>query len=134
MRTHVEKFVKHFCASVDLEDPERTVHGGPFEVDGIVFSIIYNEHINNSMMFLYVDFGYAPSKNEATVYYELLKQNYITFAGKGPAYTISPITGSVIYIEHFFLDQITPAEFVGILAHLSARAKEWQKTFFLDAS
>ena len=132
MRSEYDKLINDFCQVVGLEDEEYVRDGGAFEVDGVVSSLIYNEQASTELMFLYVDFGMLPPELEAAASCELLKRNFLTFTGKGPAFTISPITGRVVYVEHFQLDSTDAEQLARALSRLTVEANDWRKTYFLS--
>ncbi len=129
-----ELVINEFCERVGLQDSEYARNGGAIEIDGAVFSFIYDDKTNADVMFLYVDFGLPPAENEATVYYDLLKRNFLMFAGKGPAFTISPITGHVVYVEHFRLEEVTPDLLAQAAIGKAKEAMDWRTTHFLSGA
>jgi hypothetical protein len=104
--------------------------GGAIQIAGVVFSFIYDAEIDSRLMILYTDFGEPPAEREATVYYELLKRNFV--AGKGPVFTVSPITGHVVHVEHFRLDELTAALLAGRMASMAEEANDWRLTHFMS--
>lgn len=131
MRSQFERLIADFTALVNLSDAPHLANGGAFSVDDVAFSLIYNEDAGLDRFFLYADFGMPPADKEKDAYHALLQHNFMQFAGKGPAYTISPFTGHVVYIEHFTLDATTPEALANALASIAGQARDWSHSFFL---
>jgi hypothetical protein len=132
MRAAFDALVDEFCALTHLQDPEYVRQGGTIELDGVHFSLIHDVRANEELFFLYVDFGAPPAEREATVYYELLKRNFLSFTGKGPAFTISPVTGHVVYVEHFALGRALARDVADAVLRLAEQALDWRQTQFLS--
>ncbi len=132
MRNQFERLVTHFTELVHLSDTAHIAQGGVFAVDDIPFSFIYNEAADMGRFFVYADFGKPPADKEKDAYYELLKHNFMEFAGKGSMFTISPVTAHVVYIESFVLDITSAEELANALASISAQARDWRETWFLS--
>lgn len=132
MNPKYETLIEDFCALVNLDDAQHIVQGGAIEVNGVVFSFIHNPAIDMGLLFLYTDFGPPPLEYQAAVYGELLKHNFMHFAGKGPAFTISPFTGHVVHVEHFPIETTVPQLLASTMAYMADQAKDWKATRFLS--
>ncbi|MDO9435198.1 CesT family type III secretion system chaperone [Hydrogenophaga sp.] len=132
MRNQFERLVTHFTNLVHLSDTAHVAQGGVFAVDEIPISLIYNEAADIGRFFVYADFGKPPADKEREAYYELLKHNFMEFAGKGSMFTISPVTAHVVYIESFALDTTSAEEVANSLASISTHARDWRETYFLS--
>ena len=131
MSERYERLVADFCSLVGL-DPEYVHHGRAIAVDGIDCCLVHNDEAGADMLFLYVDFGPPPMERQDAVLYELLKRNYLQFAGKGPSFTISPVTGHVVYVEHFRLGETRPELLASSMSYLASLATDWRETHFLS--
>ena len=134
MRNQFERLVTEFVDLVHLSDAENVAQGGVFAVDDFPFSLIYNEAADMGRFFVYADFGKPPADKEKDAHHELLKHNFMGFAGKGPMFTISPITAHVVYIETFVLDSTSGEQLANALATIAAQARDWKETYFLSGS
>jgi Tir chaperone protein (CesT) family len=126
MSQSFKELIGSLCALVKLEDPQHILHGGPIDVDGVVFSLIHDEASDPQHMWIYGDFGFAPLEDLASAYAKLLQRNYLTFESNGPVYSLSPHTGTVICMERVALDGISAGELASTLAYLAAQASAWQ--------
>jgi hypothetical protein len=126
------KTIEDFCAACGLEDPERILHGGPIAVDEVVFSLIHSENIDPDLLFVYSEFGDLPAGREAQACRALLEANLLLYTGKGPAFTVSPETGRVVFAEHFRLDEISGEQLRDALTRTADQAKKWRGNHFLD--
>lgn len=132
MRNQFERLVAQFADLVRLSDAAHIAQGGVFAVDDIPISLIYNEAAGMDRFFAYVDFGMPPADKEKDAYYELLKHNFMAFTGKGSMFTVSPVTAHVVYVETFALDTSSAEELANALAIMSAEARDWRQTYFLN--
>lgn len=131
MRNEFDLFVRDFCELVGLPDAQAAINGGPISVNGVVFSVIFDDRAGPDRLFMYGDFGPLPSDKRAQALEELMKHNFLHFTGRGPCFSFSPITGHVVYIETFSLDRDTPEALADAMAAVSAMATEWRGTYFL---
>lgn len=131
MRRQYDVLVEEFARLVDLSDPAYVRDGGAIEIAGVLFSFIHDVQVDPALMFLHTDFGPPPAQREATVYFELLKRNFVAFAGRGPAFIVSPLTGHVVCIEQFPLGEITAPVLAERMASLAEEANDWRVTHFL---
>jgi len=132
MREQFERLIGDFCRLVNLDDAASVANGSAIEVEEVVFSFIHNMEADQDSLFLCVDFGFPPEEKEATVYYELLKRNFMAFAGKGQTYTISPLNGHVVYVERFPVEGTTGEMLAQASTDLMAEARNWRETRFLS--
>ncbi|MDB5765074.1 MAG: hypothetical protein JWQ21_4069 [Herminiimonas sp.] len=131
-RKYFEKLIEEFCALGEVEGASGIVQGGPVAVNGVVFSLIYNEAVQKDVMFVYCDFGAAAIGREAEVYRALLETNLLLYPVNGPMYTVSPETGRVVFVNRYWLEHLNPQGLGNILAHLSDKAKNWREDQFLE--
>lgn len=134
MRNQFERLVADFTRLVHLPDTEHVTQGGVFAVDEIPFSLIYNEAAGMGRFFVYADFGKPSAHREKDAYHELLKHNFMDFAGTGAMFTISPVTEHVVHITALELDSTSGEQLANTLATLSARAHDWRATHFLSGA
>ena len=127
-----DTLIAEFCALVNLTDVQHVRDGGAVELNDVLFSFTYDPRAGGNTFFLHVDFGAPPQEREATAYYELLRRNFVIFAGKGPAFTISPVTGHVVYVEQFSLATARAADMAETVVNIVEQAVDWRETRFLS--
>ena len=132
MKDSFRHLINDLCKAAGLADPKRVEQGESIQVDGVECAILHHDELAPDLAFAYVAFGAAPARDQARIYEMLLQQNYLGFAGKGPCFTISPISGHVVYVEHARIDQTSGRELLARLGHLAARAVEWRLNHFLE--
>ena len=130
-RHRYANLIEEFCKLSRLSDPATIMQGGPIEVNGIKFSMIYSEKINPDLMFIYCDFGDPPMGRDSDVYRVLLKQNLFFYKGSGPVFAISPDTGRILLAQYERLDEMTSNALLHRLSQLSIQAQSWRKDPFL---
>lgn len=123
--------IEKFCKLSRLSNPAAIMQGGPIEVDGIKFSLIYSEKIDPDLMFIYCDFGDPPVGRASDVYRALLKQNLFLYKGSGPVFAMAPDTGRVLLAKYERMDEITPDALLYRLSQLSTQAQSWRKDPFI---
>ncbi len=119
-----------FCELSQLSNPAAIMQGGPIEVNGIKFSLIYSEKTDPNLMFIYCDFGAPPLGRDSDVYRVLLKQNLFLYKGNGPVFAISPDTERVLLAQYERMDEITPDALLHRLSQLSIQAQSWREDPF----
>jgi hypothetical protein len=127
-----ESLIDEFCALAGLQDARHVRSGGAVALKDILFSITHDRIAAQDTFFLHIDFGPPPEKREATVYYELLKRNFVLVSGRGAAFTISPVSGHVVYVEQFSLVTARAADLVETIAQMVEQAIDWRSTHFLS--
>lgn len=132
MRDQFDKLMQAFCQLVKLPDARPVIEGTSFDVDGTPCAILFNDKVAADRCFVHAEFGQPPADNEARVFYELLRHNFASSADTGPNYTVSTLTGRVVYVEHFRLDTLQADALADAIANIAARASDWRKTQFLS--
>jgi hypothetical protein len=132
MREQFNKLMAAFCQLVKLPDAQAFIEGASFDVDGTNCAILFNEKVTADRCFVHADFGQPPAENEAQVFYELLRQNFAGATDPGPTYTISTLTGHVVYVENFALATVQAGALADAVANIAAKAGDWRKTRFLS--
>src|SRR5438309_10908831 len=128
MRIQFETVVRELCELAKLDDPAYVIRGGSVEANGVTFSLVHDELLDESKAFLFVAFGGPPERREASAYFELLKRNFLTFASGGPIFTVSPFTGEIVLVESFPLDSVTAQEILHAAVRHTEAALDWRKT------
>lgn len=129
MSDRFQQLIKNFCESAGLGNPERMTKGDAFDLNGVIFAVACEPEANAKAMLVYADFGPVPADNEAYAYYQLLRENHLSFAVKGSSFTVSSVTGNVVYVEPFDLDKTTADSLGDALLEIVAQAKRWRAEF-----
>jgi hypothetical protein len=127
-----ESLIQEFCSFGHLNDVDFIARGGSFEYNDILFSWVHDPALDPHTVFLCVAYGPPPAEREATVYYELLRRNFLNFAGSGPQFTLSPVTGEVVLVERFDLRTATPEDLFRAVVYQRDAAADWRSTRFLE--
>lgn len=123
--------IEKFCKLSWLHDAAAIMAGGPIEVDGNRFSLIYNETANLDALFIYCECGDPPLNLDIQTYRLLLKKNLFFYQDpNGPVFSISPDTDKIILVQHELLNSITAEVLSNKLILLSAQAKNWRDDLF----
>jgi hypothetical protein len=122
-----QQLIADFCQAAGLNSPDHVARGTAIEVDGTFLSLAPGGGDDAQHLLLYADFG-APPDNEAThdAYQALLQQNYLIFP-QGGAFTLSPASGNVIYIQRITIDAYTGQQLANVMAYLAGKATEWRR-------
>ena len=129
-RQHYEELIKQLCELTKIDEAQSIIDGGPLAVNEVIFSLHNPVQINQGVLLIYCDFGEVAAGREAEAYRALLETNMLMFAASGPMYTISPLTGRVIFANHYAVTDFDARSLRNTLAHLAGKAKEWRKTHF----
>jgi hypothetical protein len=119
------ELIKSFSKYVGLEDAEWLLKGNPLDVDGVAFNVLHKSGMGKTY-YVFADFGDVPLGEEETIYQNLLEANLGMYGGNGPAFSLSPKTGHVLYGECHPLNDATPAKLAEVLAQLATRIKKWR--------
>jgi hypothetical protein len=131
MAQSFDELITEVCAVIGFKEPQRLIDGEAIFLNDVMFSIIHEQEIDPNRIYIFVTFGQLPQKNRIKVVEELLKENH-GFRGKGPGFTISPVTGKVVYALHIPLDKTEPVAMANIMGSLATSACKWRETFLLD--
>ncbi|WP_136417434.1 CesT family type III secretion system chaperone [Herbaspirillum sp. ST 5-3] len=122
------KLIEDFCADCGM-DPALLMDGGPIGIDGVNFSLVFNESVDPDLLFIYCVFGEIEAGKGLEVYRNLLKTNMYLYDGAGPVFTLCSLTGRVILARHCRLDQLGVKELSEILTTDTTQAKTWQAEY-----
>jgi hypothetical protein len=128
MKDRFQQLISEFCDLAGA-DPQKMIKGDAFEMQGVTFAVEYRPKANERVVLVYADFGAVPANNEAYAYYQLLRENHLSFAVKGASFTVSSATGNVVYAEHFDLAKTTAESFGDALLEIAVQAKRWRAEF-----
>jgi len=126
-----ERLIRDFCELSSLSDHEAIGRGAPLDVGGITCSITASRYDDANALVLYCEFGAVPAGRESAIYEELLVQNFVGAPDSGVMFGFSPVARNVICIQQLRARDVTAQRLVDILHHLSEKAGEWRRTYFL---
>jgi len=108
MKKKFDKLVHEFCSAIDLPNPEKIIAGNPFTINQVVFSLTHLQQVDETLLFVHVDFGDIPEGGEIEAYYELLRENFFEFPMTNASFGISPETGRVVYAAAYPIEDMSP--------------------------
>lgn len=120
------KLIEDFCANCGM-DQALLMDGDPFEIDGVNFSLVFDESVDPDLLFIYCACGEIEAGKELEAYRDLLEANMHLYDGAGPIYALCPATGRVLLVRHYRLDQLGVEELNALLFTAVVQAKTWQE-------
>ncbi|MBN9473201.1 MAG: molecular chaperone Tir [Bordetella sp. SCN 67-23] len=128
-----EALIRAFCALCGIEgEADNLLKGGPLAVNDVVFSISHNAEISPHAILIYCDFGTVEEGREAEAYRALLEANMVMYSANGPMYTVSPLTGRVVFANSYPLEALDARALRNVLARLAGMSKAWHQSQFLQ--
>lgn len=125
-------FIDQVCKLVNIKDPERMYESADLDVDGVKFTVVDHSRDERFCLALFGDFGQVPKNNlRAPALQRLMEINLWMFGINTPHFSVNPETDHVLLIGHFDAQDLMPEDLLKMLGQFSAKAKEWQKTYFL---
>ncbi len=118
--------IRTFGGALGLPEPEKLANNTPFSINDILFCFRKPPSESNQPLMLFVDFGPIPKGNEAAVYYQLLRENYLEFPTKNASYCVSSRTGNVVYARAFDIDAMTVDTLTAIVTKLVEQVRYWR--------
>jgi hypothetical protein len=115
-----------FGSALGLAEPEKLARNTPFSVNDIVFCFRKPGAESDQLLMLFVDFGPIPKGNEAAVYYQLLRENYLEFPTRNASYCVSSCTGNVVYARAVALEAMTVDTLIEVVAKLVEQVRYWR--------
>lgn len=114
MNPQYQMIVSEFCALVQLEDAQRIADEASFEVDGVTFALSCREFRDSDSFLLIADVA-TLGEDTAHLSRELLSRSLREMVARNACYCISDVTGAVLHLQRFFIQQITPQALVNHL-------------------
>jgi hypothetical protein len=118
--------ITEFCKAAGLDSPDHVARGTAIDVDGTFLSLAPEGSGDTGHLLLYADFGAPPDHETQRAHQVLLEQNYLIFP-QGGAFTLSPASGNVIYIQRLAIDAYTGQQLANVMAYLAGKATEWRR-------
>jgi hypothetical protein len=127
-RNHFVNLIVGYCEQVGIESPMDIVHGTPIQTDGVLFSLVYSERLDPSLILIVGDAGDAPQSDDD--HEALLLQNFAFAMRGGPAFSMSPDSGRLLLIQSEDLAKLTPPLLAKRMEELAAHARQWREPSF----
>ncbi|GAA4034760.1 CesT family type III secretion system chaperone [Actimicrobium antarcticum] len=127
MATTFGELIEGFCRLKNLDYVTELAAGAPLSVDGTCCALIHNDMLDADVVFLYVEYAYAPLDRLSEIYQHLLRQNHLSFDGLGPGYCISPTTGKIVEVTRLALPELTPDRLASTLVVHADRCRRWRR-------
>jgi len=112
--------------------PRNITDGGALYIDDVAFSLLHNEQIDETLLFIYADFGALPPGRELQAAIALLEANLYLYNGAAPVFAISAETGRVVMAQHGALAALDAQSLSELLLNIAQKATQWRKDYFLD--
>lgn len=125
MSRQFKQLVEELCALVGMRDPRHLMHGGPFQADGVIFTLARDWLAEDEVLLLQGDCG-APQQDQPAVHAALLQCNYAGFQNDGPLFAISPQSGGIVYLERMKVAATSASALAGTLAFVARHARYWR--------
>jgi hypothetical protein len=126
------ELINDFCALSAMADSQHILNGGSIVINDVVFSLLHKERLDPRLLFLRCDFGELSDKRRADAYKALLELNLYLYDGAGPAFSIGPKTGRVLFTNSYRLEGLEASQLHQILAELAEQVLEWRGHCFLE--
>lgn len=128
-----ETLIHAFCKLCGIEgEADSIINGGPLAVNDVALSLSHNAEISPHTVLVYCDFGEVEEGREAEAYRALLEANMVMYSANGPMYTVSPLTGRVVFANNYPLEALDARSLRNALARLASMAQAWTKSQLLQ--
>jgi hypothetical protein len=132
MKQTFEQLIAEASKFMGCKEPQRLIAGESLVMNDVGFAFIRHEDTDPDRIFLFASFGKVPIENQAAVLEALLEENHSVFNGHGAAFSISPVTGQVVYAHQVPIANTRPAELAATVRYLITIGTQWRETYFLD--
>jgi hypothetical protein len=126
------ELIRGFCNLHRLDDAGGVVAGKPIEIDGVSFSLLYDEQTQPGVLFIYTGYGSVTNELARDAYASLLEVNLFLHRVGGGTLAIAPGRNEVVLAESFPLAGLSPELLGDLLKHGAQNALNWRTTYFLE--
>jgi hypothetical protein len=126
------ELIDEFCLLTGIAQPCVIIDSGAVHIDDVAFSLLHDAGIDDTLLFVYADFGALPRGRELQAATALLEANLFLYSGTAPAFAISPGTDRVVMAHHCVLARIDAQDLHALLLNIAAKARQWRGDYFLD--
>lgn len=125
MSRQFKQLIEELCMLVGMRDPQHLMHSGPFQADGVIFTLARDWLAEGEVLLLQGDCG-VPQHDQHAVHAALLQRNYASFQHDGPLFAISPQSGGIVYMERMKVTATSASALAGTLAFVARHARYWR--------
>jgi hypothetical protein len=133
MKERFIQLINDFCSLCGMSEPTHILNGGSVSINGVLVLLRQVEKLDPARLYIRCDFGEIPLHREKDACKTLLEANLDLYDGSGPAFSISPKSGHVLFSHSYLLEELSPVQLRDALSALVESALEWRKTHFLVA-
>lgn len=126
MKSRFYTLIAGLCEGNVQLDARQVGQGAPIELDGVAMSLAYDPVRDPNGLLVYVDFGCVPDDEKRDIYFTLLEENFIFSALKPVSFSLSPVSGRIVYAQRMALQELDARELGRRMAALSRRARRWR--------
>jgi hypothetical protein len=126
------ELIEAYCLLTDVKHPRMITDGGTLHINGVAFSLLHNEQIDETLLYIYADFGALPPGRELQASMALLEANLFLYSGSTPVFAIAPGTERVVMAQVGSLAQLDAESLSALLTNMADKACQWRKDYFLD--
>lgn len=126
------ELIDALCRLTGCAQPGVISDGGALQIDDVAFSLLHDAQVDNTLLYIYADFGVLPRGRELPAALALLEANLFLYSGAAPAFAITPGTERVTMAHHCALTQIDAPDLHALLIDMAAKARQWRSDHFLD--
>jgi hypothetical protein len=126
------ELIDEFCLLTGLAQPRMITEGGTVLIDEVAFSLQHDPQADDTLLYIYAEFGALPRGREMLAAVALLEANLFLYSGASPAFAIAPGTEQVVMAHHCALAQIDAQGLHALLVDMAAKAGQWRADYFLD--
>jgi hypothetical protein len=138
MVMYLEKFthlIAEYAELTGITQHALILDGAPIEVDGVFFSVLWDEKNKPGYFSLYCDLGELPDDaRKSSVIRRLLEFNAGAYMLHGICIMRSPDNQHAVCGANFSLERTSARSFADSLEALAQFAREYRTEFFLDVA
>jgi hypothetical protein len=124
--------IARLARTTALEGVDGNAH---LEIDGINFTLIDADAMEEGSLAYFCDFGAIPDNaDRAQILQRLLECNLLMFGVGTPTFSINVETGHAMLMGRAKLAHIDAPKLMKALAHYATQARHWQQHHFLDTA
>lgn len=128
------KFIDDICKLAKIPNSQTLHNAADLEIDQIKFTLHDGASKSEDAIAFFCDFGLLPPQvSRANALQRLLELNLAMFGVNTPTFSINGQSNHVLLMGRIPIRDVSAEKLLNILAEYAAKAKEWQKTYYLTA-
>lgn len=126
------KLIDEICKVVNIANSQSLYEAADLEIDQTKFTLRDGSSQSEDAVAFYCDFGLVPPKScRADALQRLLELNLVMFGLNTPVFSINGQNNHVLMMARIPMKDMSAEMLLNTLAKYSAKAKKWQKTYYL---